>query len=138
MAFTTVGLIQAQIALATQSYPAGSRTLGPIAIPAGLRYGNILIDLTQTNELVATIGITVDVSFDNGVTFPFSSGGAGLSLPNSGYTISGGTLIDPNNVPVRLFWSSIRLPDPGNAARQVQATFSTDLPVIAGATVGLW
>ena len=137
MAFTNVGCISAVVAFPTQAWGAGSKTVGPVALPDKYRYGILLIDLTQITDLLCDITIAVEQSMDGGVNWN-SVGGWRLSLPISGYTINGGVLMDGNGDPVRITGQSLRFPASVSLTRQLRATATLSTSATVGCTMAIW
>lgn len=137
MAFTNVGCVSAVVAFATQAWPAGSKTVGPVAIADKFRYGWLLVDLTALTTLTCSIQVTMDLSMDGGATWT-GIGGWGLNVPMSGYALVGGVLVDAANQPIRITGASMRLPDASSVLRQVRATASLSTPATVGCTLVIW
>lgn len=136
MAFTSVGLFSSQVMAPTQSRGAGTFTLGPFSIPANVRYGAVAIDVSQQPDLTPNITLTVDTSAD-GINFT-TLGTIGLNLPQSGYSILGGIIVDGNGTPVLNAWTSLKFPPPNLPNRAVRFTLVVDNPATLGASVAIW
>jgi hypothetical protein len=137
MAFTNIGCISAQVAFATQAWPAGSKTVGPVSIGNAYRHGELLIDVSGLTDLTSSISVTIDLSFDGGATFT-TVGGWGLDLPTSGYTLPGGVLTDSNGDPVRVTSAALKFPQASSIQRQIRATATLTTPATVGCTVVIW
>ena len=140
MANVTIGSIAANDLVAIASHAAGSLNFGPFNVPAGFTQLFIVFDLRQVTTLTATLGSSVEVSFNDGQTWT-SAGGNGLSLPNSGYVITNGVLtrssIDPEGpgAPVRIFGTRIPLRQAHLTTRQVRGVLSSSESLISGVTM---
>jgi hypothetical protein len=140
MALTTVESIQAVVAFPTQAWGAGSKTVGPVPIPAGIRYGALLIDLSQlqSGDMGCAISVSIDQSDDGGPTWHLGTVGFGLNLPLSGLSIVGGVLVDGNGNPVQTSWASVRFANSQNANRQIRGTASLSTGATVGCTLVIW
>jgi hypothetical protein len=137
MAFTSIGCISASQVFATQSWPAGTKQIGPVALPDKFSHGQLLVDLTQVTDLLATMTVNIQMSND-GVTF-FDVFGFGLSLPNSGYTLgAGGGVLDSSGNPIRIVAGGMKFPPSILTTRQVQGTIVLDNPATIGMTVVIY
>lgn len=134
MAFIPIGCVVGNEVLATQLWPTGVKNLGPIALPDKFRGGLVLVDVSQVVDLSAIFSFAMEMSFDGGANFtPLFS--VGLSLPDSGYSLIGGVLADGAGVPVRVYGSSFKFPQPGSVTRQIRGQLSLSAPAILGMTV---
>jgi hypothetical protein len=99
-----------------------------------LRGGLVLIDVSQVTDLATVISFSIEMSFDAGQNFsPLFT--VGLSLPESGYTIAGGVLVDGGGVPVRVYGSAFKFPLPGLTTRQIRGVVSLNIPASVGMTI---
>lgn len=102
------------------TYPPGTRTLGPAAVPKNLSSFTLAFDRTNWADGV-TLDLTVDLSLDGGVTWnphpdvdPFP---VGLSAV-------GGVQLDKNGNPYTTTAVSAAIPQPGSTTRSVRATIT--------------
>lgn len=135
MAFTDIGCITATPLFATQLWQAGTKNLGPVALPDKYRGGMILIDVSQLTNLLAVLTVTVQITLD-GQNY-LDAGGFELSLPDSGYALSPG-LVDSVGDPVRVSGMSLRFPQSSLLTRQIKATASLSSPAVVGMTMVIW
>ena len=136
MAFTTIGCASVSPVFATQSWPAGTKNLGPVDLPDKFRGGELLLDVTQVTDLLAVIEVLLEVSLD-GVNF-VPVGGFQLSLPQSGYQIVGGQLLDGAGEPVRIAGFPVKFPSAGLLTRKMRGTATLSQPAVVGMTLVIW
>jgi hypothetical protein len=117
-----IGCIFAQAVVATQAWPNGTQTIGPVSLPDKYRYGQIMIDVSAITDMTANLSFSIDISQDgtNWVTV----GGIGLDFSVSGYSVNGGVLVDSVGNPVRVASMSLRFPAPILTTRQIRGTAS--------------
>lgn len=141
MAFTAIGCISASEVFATQSWPNGTKVLGPVALPNKFRGGQIFVDVSQLNDLTTVLDFSIEMSLDGGANF-VPVAGVGLDLAKSGYSLNGGVLVDGNGAAVRIFGMSMRFPEPANLLRQIRGVFNFSnalgTPQVLGMTVVIW
>lgn len=77
--------------LPLQTYTANTYSLGPATIPSGVTSAQLRFDLTHLTSLTMVLEMGIQISLDNGVTWPIVAT-IGLDLPRSGYTLPGGVL----------------------------------------------
>lgn len=136
MAFTTIGCASVSPVFATQQWPAGQKLLGPVDLPNKFRGGELLLDVTQVTDLLASIDVLLEVSLD-GVNY-VPVGGFGLSLPQSGYQIVGGELLEGNGEPVRIAGFPVKFPQAGLLTRKMRGSATLSAPAIVGMTLVIW
>lgn len=136
MAFTNIGCITATPLFATQQWQAGTKNLGPVALPDKYTGGKILVDISQVTDLLAFLVITVFTTVD-GVNY-VNVGGVEMNLPDSLFTIGAGGLLDQFGNPVRMFSADLKLLQPGLLTRQIKADVSLSAPALIGATLVIW
>lgn len=139
MANTVVGSIVANDLVAIASHPAGDLSFGPFNVPAGFTQLMVVFDLRQVDSLTATLGSSVDVSFDSGQNWSFV-GANGLRLADSGYVLNNGVLTRSADDffgpgPVRIFGKSFTLKQCHLTTRQVRGVLSSTEALISGVTL---
>jgi hypothetical protein len=136
-----VGCIFAIEPIATQSWPVGSKSIGPTALPDKYRYGQLMIDVSAITDMTTDLNFNVEISLDNGVNW-VPVGGVGLNFPASGYSRVGGVLVDSGGNPVRVISMAQRFPAPASLVRQIRGTanFSNNAsaPQTFGMTLVIW
>lgn len=135
-----IGSIAANDLVAIGSHPAGDLAFGPFNVPAGYTEIMVVYDLRQVAALTATLGASLDISFNSGTNWE-SAGSSGLSLPNSGYVLDAGVLrrsaSDPSgpNAPVRIFGKRFTLRQAHLTTRQIRGVLSLSEALITGVTL---
>jgi len=90
--------------------------------------------VSQVTDLATIISFSIEMSFDAGQNFsPLFT--VGLSLPDSGYAVTGGVLVDGAGVPVRVYGAPFKFPSPGLTTRQIRGTVSLNIPAPVGMTI---
>lgn len=79
--------------LPLNTYAAGAYALGPAAIPSGVTAAQLTFDLTHLTALTMVLEMGIQISLDNGVTWPITVT-IGLDLPKSGFTLNGSVITD--------------------------------------------
>lgn len=137
MAFSNIGCITASPIFATQSWPSGVKTLGPVALPDKYRNGQIFIDLSQLTNLLAKLDVLVEMSMDGVIFAPVV--GFSLDLPNSGLSMpTPPGVVDSSGASVRVSGVSLSFPQPISTVRQVRGTITLSVPAVIGMTLVIW
>lgn len=137
MVISTIGLIGGSVVAATQSYAAGSMTVGPVTFPAGFSTIMAFIDLQQCTSLTGVITFASEYSIDGGATW-VSAGGGALDLSVSAWTLNASNqLVNADGGPVRLTGMVIKVPRT-DLSRMVRCTLSINVPMTVGATIAGW
>lgn len=135
----TVGVMVINNLVPTATRQAGTLEFGPVSIPAGIGWINIMFDLREVGNLTTVFESFVEVSMDDGQTWT-SLGGSGLDLSRSGYRLVGGALYraldDPLGPgPIRCYGKMRTIPNTELTTRQIRGTLSQSESVKSGVTV---
>ena len=140
MATTIIGSLAVNDLVTIGSHNAGSVPFGPFNIPVGVSQLMVIFDLRQVNTLTATLGSSVEISFDSGGNWE-SAGANELRLPDSGYVLNAGVLsrsasdlLGPG-APVRMFGTRLMLKQCHLTTRQLRGTLTQDQALISGVTL---
>ena len=117
------------IDLASRSYAAGTRTVGPRDIPQG--YTTLTATLTReswpdTGSDVVTV--RVDISYDGGATW---------ILNHVGFTASGGNLTNRQGQATTESRVIVPIPEPTSTTRQLRITVTNAVTLTTGITVDI-
>lgn len=96
------------------TYQKGSANLGPAIVPVGLVFVRLEFDITLFTETDRAIAFSLEISYDNGITWRFLAGA----------TQPGGTFVDDEGLRQTKGFFEARLPEPTNVARQVRGTIT--------------
>lgn len=110
---------QSTVVLPQGTYPAGTRTLGPVAVPNGTTAFVLSLDRTNWTNVNVKVALTFDLSLDGGTTWNPHPDADPFPV---GLTAEGGTARDKNGNVVNTTTLSAPVPDVTNTNRRVRAT----------------
>jgi len=110
------------IVLPQGTYPVGSRTLGPAAIPTGVTSASLALDGTAMTNAALSLSLTLDLSLDGGVTWASTSPSQATDpFPVNVPDMRGGQLDRTGAARATYYISVWGIPAPTNPNRQVRA-----------------
>jgi hypothetical protein len=107
------------VVLPQGTYPAGSRVLGPAAVPTGITGFTLALDRAAWVAGV-TLAMTVDLSLDSGVTW--NTPPETVAPYPVGLTAEGGVALDKNGAAYTQTTLSTAIPQSASTTRQLRAT----------------
>ena len=112
-------------ALPNQTYPAGTRTFGPVAIPTGLTVVTVAISRASLSPTVR-LDWALELSQDGGTTW----------LPWGGAGTVGGDVINPSTgLPLTDSSFAVFLPNPANPLRRARGSLTLSEPTRLSLTI---
>jgi|SRR6185436_6960143 len=107
--------------LAAGTYPAGSRTLGPVTLPVGLTACALVLDGTTMTDPALRLTVTLDLSLDGGVTWASDVRSHATDPFPVTATMSGGMIDGRTGLQRTTYYLSVgTIPDPTNPNRQAR------------------